>query len=146
MTDDEIYMRRALALARLQNGRTGKNPAVGCIILNAEGRVISEAATGDSGRPHAEQLALSRLQPGQAAGGTAYVTLEPCIERSTGEASCSTQLIDADLARVVVAALDPHPQGAGGVKRLQDAGLIVDAGLMEAEAEALYEVFFSSIS
>lgn len=145
MTHDQLHMARALELAQMQHGRTGVNPSVGCVIVNLDGQKISEAATGDGGRPHAEQTALARLPQGKAAGGTAYVTLEPCRERSTDEASCSTRLIDAGIVRVVISAMDPHPKGAGGAGRLREAGIKVETGVFEAEANALYADFFASI-
>ncbi|GAB5458666.1 MAG: hypothetical protein Hens3KO_16960 [Henriciella sp.] len=139
------HMTRALELAKLQHGRTGANPAVGCVILDRDGVVISEAATGDQGRPHAEQTALRRLAVGSASGGTAYVTLEPCRERSTGESACSSRLIEAGITQVVIAALDTHPKGSGGVSRLIGAGIKVETGIMCDQAEALYEDFFASV-
>jgi diaminohydroxyphosphoribosylaminopyrimidine deaminase/5-amino-6-(5-phosphoribosylamino)uracil reductase len=145
MSAHRQHMSRALDLARMQQGRTGKNPSVGCVILDRDMRILSEAATGDGGRPHAEQLALKRVPVGAAAGGTAYVTLEPCRERSTDEASCSQRLIDAGVAKVVIATHDPHPQGTGGVDRLKRAGIQIQIGLMKDEADLLYQDFFASI-
>lgn len=138
-------MQRALELAQLQYGRTGANPSVGCVILDRDGQKVSEAATGDGGRPHAEQIALARLPVGGASGGTAYVTLEPCRERSTDEASCSQRLVEAGIARVFIAVPDQHPQGSGGATRLREAGLSVEMGLMQGEVEALYAEFFATI-
>ena len=140
------HMRRALELARLQHGRTGVNPSVGCVLLDRDGAKISEAATGDGGRPHAEQIALARLPMGAAAGGTAYVTLEPCRQRSTDEAACSQRLLEAGVARVFIATLDPHPNGSGGLKRLLEAGITIETGLLQTEADALYIDFFASVS
>ena len=143
---DSYFMARALNLAQWQQGRTGDNPAVGCVILDATGTIIAEAATGDGGRPHAEELALSRLAQGAAKGGTAFVTLEPCRERSTPVASCSQRLLEAGLDRVVIATTDPHPQGDGGLARLKAAGVTVDLGLMQAQADALYAGFFARVA
>ena len=145
MSAHRKHMSRALELAWMQQNRTGKNPSVGCVILDRDMRVLSEAATGDGGRPHAEQLALMRVPVGAAAGGTAYVTLEPCRERSTDEASCSQRLIDAGIAKVVIATRDPHPQGAGGINRLKAAGIQIQIGLLQNEADALYRDFFASV-
>ena len=145
MSLHQRYMQRALELARMQDGRTAPNPSVGCVILDRDQRLLGEAATGDGGRPHAEQLALSAIPVGAAVGGTAYVTLEPCRERSTDEAACSQRLIEAGVAKVVIAALDPHPQGSGGVERLKEAGIMVETGVCRAPAEALYAGFFASI-
>lgn len=145
MSAHTLHMRRALDLAQLQAGRTLTNPSVGCVIIDRDGQRVSEAATGDGGRPHAEELALSRLPVGAAAGGTAYVTLEPCRERSAGSAPCSQRLIDAGLSRVIIAARDPHPLGSGGFDRLREAGLQVEIGPLKAEAEAFYDDFFKSV-
>ena len=139
-------MRRALDLAVQQAGRTASNPSVGCVILDRDGQRLSEAATGDGGRPHAEQLALQRLPIGAASGGTAYVTLEPCRQRSTGEASCSQRLIEAGLARIIIASLDPHPLGSGGAERLREAGLQVQTGVLRQEADEFYSDFFASVA
>ncbi len=138
-------MRRAIALARVQHGRTGENPAVGCVIMGADGRKISEGATGDGGRPHAEQLALSNLAGKLPVGSTAYVTLEPCRERSTGETACSGRLIAAGVARVVISVMDRHPKGAGGKAAMEAAGIKVELGLLQEEAAQLYEDFFASL-
>lgn len=143
MTAHSLHMRRALDLARLQNGRTAPNPSVGCVILDRDGVKISEAATGDGGRPHAEELALSDLPIGSAVGGTAYVTLEPCRERSSGEPSCSRRLLDAGIARVYAATRDPHPLGSGGMTRLREAGIQVEIGLLQDEADEIYQDFFA---
>jgi pyrimidine deaminase RibD-like protein len=136
MTDEEA-MRRAIALARTQVGRTGENPAVGCVVV-ADGRVVGEGATGDGGRPHAEEVALA--QAGRAAQrSVAYVTLEPCAERSSGALSCSTLLADAGVARVVVACGDPSVYAAGrSCERLHSLGIVYDTGFLADEAASLY--------
>ncbi|MBJ7409762.1 MAG: riboflavin biosynthesis protein RibD [Phenylobacterium sp.] len=133
-------MRRAIALAATRVGRTGDNPSVGCVIVRA-GAVVGEGVTGEGGRPHAEELALD--QAGSAAeGATAYVTLEPCALRSTGVASCSERLVAARVARVVIASRDSSVFAGGeGCRRLHNAGIVTDRGLLEAEADALYATY-----
>lgn len=140
--NDETFMQRALALAALGVGRTGENPSVGCVVVR-DGAVVGEGATADGGRPHAEELAL--VQAGEAARDAAvYVTLEPCAKRSAGTTACADLLIAAGVARVVIAASDPHPFAAGvGVERLRAAGAVVEIGLCEAEARALNADFFA---
>lgn len=135
--NDEDFMRRAIELARSQVGRTGDNPAVGCVIVR-ESRIVGEAATGDGGRPHAEELALA--QAGDlASGAAAYVTLEPCGQRSSGAPSCSELLARAGVARVAVACADPSVFAAGrGGDRLRASGIAFDQGLLASEAEGLY--------
>ena len=138
MNRDEEHMRRAIALAARQVGRTGENPAVGCVIVKG-GAVIGEGATGDGGRPHAEEIALGAA--GEAArAAVAYVTLEPCAERSSGGLSCSQRLVAAGVARVVVACDDASVLAGGlGARRLRDSGVIVEMGLLKDEALTLYE-------
>jgi pyrimidine deaminase RibD-like protein len=137
---DEDHMRRAIALAAAQVGRTGDNPSVGCVIV-ADGSVVGEGVTGEGGRPHAEELALAAAGP-RAAGAVAYVTLEPCAQRSAGGCSCSALLVEAGVSRVVVAAADSSVFAAGeGSRRLRAAGVTVDQGLLNAEASALYAAY-----
>jgi diaminohydroxyphosphoribosylaminopyrimidine deaminase/5-amino-6-(5-phosphoribosylamino)uracil reductase len=138
MSDDAAWMRRAIALARENLGRTGENPSVGCVIV-AGGRAVGEGATGEGGRPHAEEVALD--QAGDAArGATAYVTLEPCGRRSAGRAACGVRLAQAGVARVVVAAADPGAFASGrGLGRLRESGAQIDLGVLASEAmEGLY--------
>ncbi len=140
MSDDAVYMRRAIDLALGRMGETWPNPAVGCVIVK-DGRVLSEAATAPGGRPHAEEQAVPAAGP-DVAGATAYVTLEPCGARSSGRASCAQFLAEAGIARVVVAALDPSPFASGrGTERLRQAGLEVETGLMKDDAAVLSEGF-----
>lgn len=130
-------MRRAIALARVQVGLTGDNPAVGCVIV-ADGVVVGEGATQAGGRPHAEEVALARAGD-LARGAVAYVTLEPCGMRSSGAASCSERLAEAGLARVVVAREDASTFASGqGAERLRAKGVVVELGLLADEAAALY--------
>jgi diaminohydroxyphosphoribosylaminopyrimidine deaminase/5-amino-6-(5-phosphoribosylamino)uracil reductase len=130
-------MRRAIELARSQVGRTGDNPAVGCVVVQG-GAVVGEGATGEGGRPHAEEAALD--QAGAAArGATAYVTLEPCGERTSGAAACGERLARAGVSRVVIACADPSAKAASrGVARLAAAGVQIDLGVLAAEAQGLY--------
>jgi diaminohydroxyphosphoribosylaminopyrimidine deaminase/5-amino-6-(5-phosphoribosylamino)uracil reductase len=138
--DDARFMARAIELALARMGETWPNPGVGCVLVK-DGQVVAEAATAPGGRPHAEEQAVPAA--GDAArGATAYVTLEPCGARSSGRASCAQFLVEAGIARVVVAALDPSPFASGrGTERLRQAGLVVEAGLMEDAAGTLSEGF-----
>jgi diaminohydroxyphosphoribosylaminopyrimidine deaminase/5-amino-6-(5-phosphoribosylamino)uracil reductase len=130
-----LHMRAALALAARGLGNTWPNPSVGCVILR-DGGVVGRGWTQPGGRPHAETEALGRA--GEAArGGTAYVTLEPCCHWGRTP-PCTDALIAAGLARVVVAMRDPDPRVDGaGLARLRAAGIVVEEGLLGAEAAAL---------
>jgi pyrimidine deaminase RibD-like protein len=137
---DETFMRRAIALARAQVGRTGDNPAVGCVIVRA-GEVVGEGATGDGGRPHGEEVALAAAGT-RARGAVAYVTLEPCAERSSGAPSCSELLAQAGVARVVAACADASAFAGGrGTAILHAHGVQFDQGLLNPEAMPLYALY-----
>lgn len=142
--DDRRHMAHALDLARAQLGRTSPNPAVGCVIVS-QGEIVGEGATGDGGRPHAEETALAAAGD-RARGAVAYVTLEPCNQRSGGASSCSSLLAAAGLARVVIACPDPHPLGTHGAQRLAAAGIATETGLLRADAERLNAGFFKHVA
>ncbi|MEO6627770.1 MAG: bifunctional diaminohydroxyphosphoribosylaminopyrimidine deaminase/5-amino-6-(5-phosphoribosylamino)uracil reductase RibD [Aquihabitans sp.] len=124
-------MRQAIALAAAVRGSTAPNPWVGCVIEAADGRRF-EGATEPPGGRHAEVVALDAAGPA-AAGATAWVTLEPCAH--TGRTGpCAQALIDAGIARVVVALEDPDPRVSGrGISALRAAGVVVEVGV-EADA------------
>ncbi len=125
-------MGMALSLGRRGLGRVWPNPNVGCVIVRG-GRVIGRGWTADGGRPHAETRALSGID---AAGATAYVTLEPCAHHGKTP-PCSEALIAAKVVRVVIATGDPDPRVAGkGIAMLRAAGIEVLTGVREAEARA----------
>ncbi|RAH98743.1 bifunctional diaminohydroxyphosphoribosylaminopyrimidine deaminase/5-amino-6-(5-phosphoribosylamino)uracil reductase RibD [Acuticoccus sediminis] len=129
---DQSWMAAALALGRQGNGRTAPNPSVGAVIVK-DGVVVGLGRTADSGRPHAEVVALR--QAGDAArGATVYCTLEPCSHFGKSP-PCADALIAAGIARAVVAIEDPNPEVAGrGTSRLRAAGIDVDVGLGAAQA------------
>lgn len=130
---DTAFMRRAIALTR--PGKTWPNPSVGCVIVR-DGAIIAEGTTGDGGRPHAEEIALTVA--GDATGATAHVTLEPCGCRSTGAPSCSQRLVEAGIARVVYACEDPSPFAShAGPERLKSAGIPIESGLLADQAKHL---------
>lgn len=143
MSDAEI-MRVALSLAARGLGRTAPNPTVGCVLVAPDGKILGQARTADAGRPHAETRALAQAGA-SAAGATAYVTLEPCAHHGqTGP--CAQALIDAGIARVVIATLDPDPRTAGkGAAMLRAAGIGVSVGVLESQAKQLNAGFIKRI-
>ncbi len=142
MSDDARWMGAALALATRGIGRTAPNPPVGCVIIR-DGCVVGRGWTQPGGRPHAEAMALE--QAGEAAGGaTAYVTLEPCAHVSPRGPACADLLVEAGLARVVVAARDPDQRTNGaGIARLEAAGIAVTSDVSRTTAEQVMAGFFS---
>jgi diaminohydroxyphosphoribosylaminopyrimidine deaminase/5-amino-6-(5-phosphoribosylamino)uracil reductase len=130
--DDEV-MRRAIELARGARRRTAPKPPVGCVIVR-DGAIVGEGATGPTpGGSHAEVVALAAAGA-RAHRATAYSTLEPCNHYGTTP-PCTEALVDAGIARVVVAVGDPDERVAGrGYARLTDAGVEVVTGVCEDEA------------
>lgn len=137
-------MALALTLGRRGMGRVWPNPAVGCVIVH-EGQIVGRGWTADGGRPHAETRALAQAGV-RARGATAYVTLEPCAHHGQTP-PCAQSLIDAGVARVVVAIGDPDPRVAGrGVAMLRDAGIAVETGLLADQARVDHAGFLTRIT
>lgn len=137
-------MARALRLAERGRYSAHPNPMVGCVIAHGD-RVVGEGWHVKAGEPHAEVNAL-RDAGDEAQRTTAYVTLEPCAHEGKTP-PCVFALIGAGVSRVVVAIEDPFPQVAGkGIAALRDAGIEVDVGLMESQAQALNRGFVSRVT
>ena len=141
---DEQYMRYAIELAAQGEGRVEPNPMVGCVLVR-DNQIIGHGFHKQFGGPHAEINAIDSIgklvdSDGQnsahldAAGATVFVTLEPCSH--TGKTGpCCDALINAKVSRVVIACRDPNPLVEGqGIKRLEDAGIEVEVGLLETQA------------
>jgi diaminohydroxyphosphoribosylaminopyrimidine deaminase/5-amino-6-(5-phosphoribosylamino)uracil reductase len=137
-------MALALSLGRRGRGRVWPNPAVGCVIVRGD-RIVGRGWTADGGRPHAETQALA--QAGEAArGAEVYVTLEPCAHQGVTP-PCAGALVVAGVRRVVVACGDPDPRVAGrGLDMLRAAGITVETGVMEAEAQADHAGFLLRVT
>lgn len=137
--DDYDYMARAIALAKKGLYSTKPNPAVGCVIVN-QGEVVGEGWHQRAGMPHAERVALANAGI-KAKGATVYVTLEPCSHHGRTP-PCADGLIEAGVAQVVMAMVDPNSLVSGqGIAKLKQAGIEVKTGLMEEEARNLNKGF-----
>lgn len=124
-------MRQAAALSARALGTTSPNPPVGAVVLDAAGEVVGQGWTRPPGGPHAEVVALQDAGD-RARGGTVVVTLEPC--RHTGRTGpCTQTLLEAGVARVVVACADPTEQAGGGADVLRAAGVDVQSGVLADE-------------
>ena len=134
-TADHSWMAHALRLARQGLYSTHPNPRVGCVIVGY-GQLLGEGWHVRAGEPHAEVHAL-RQAGARARGATAYVTLEPCSHHGRTP-PCAEALVEAGVARVVVAMRDPNPLVAGrGLERLRSVGIEVASGVLESEAREL---------
>ncbi len=137
---DHQCMATALKLAARGIFSPHPNPRVGCVIANGQ-NVLGRGRHEFAGGPHAEIAAL-RDAGEDVKGSTAYITLEPCSHHGRTP-PCTEALLSAGVSRIVVASTDPNPQVNGqGLKKLRNAGLAVETGLMAGEAEALNPGFF----
>lgn len=132
---DYDFMSKAIHLAKKGQYTTHPNPRVGCVIVQ-NNKIFGEGYHQKAGQAHAEINALANVTEPMTSA-TAYVTLEPCSH--TGKTPpCVNALIEAGIVRVVIAMQDPNPQVAGqGIKRLQDAGITVEVGILEEQARLL---------
>ena len=142
MNQDEKLMQSALALARRGIGSVEPNPAVGAVIVKAN-QIIGKGWHKKFGGPHAEINALEDCKTFgvNPRGAAMYVTLEPCShEGKTGP--CTQAIIEAGLAKVIVATIDPSEHAGGkGIEQLRDAGIEVQTGICETEAKILNAPF-----
>ena len=108
--NDAEYMRLALALAERGRGWTAPNPMVGAVIVK-DGAVIGQGWHERYGEPHAERNALASCTA-DPAGGTMYVTLEPCCHHGK-QPPCVDAILTSGIRRVVIGSADPNPLVAG---------------------------------
>jgi diaminohydroxyphosphoribosylaminopyrimidine deaminase/5-amino-6-(5-phosphoribosylamino)uracil reductase len=138
------FMDRALELAQGALGWCSPNPAVGAVLVR-DGRIVGEGRTQPPGQAHAEIMAL-RAAGTAAAGAALYVTLEPCSHFGRTP-PCTNALIDAGVAEVHAAMLDPSPWVNGqGMAALAAAGIVTEVGTRGDDARLLNEAYFKWVS
>jgi diaminohydroxyphosphoribosylaminopyrimidine deaminase/5-amino-6-(5-phosphoribosylamino)uracil reductase len=141
---DERLMAAAHSIGRRNLGRTYPNPAVGALVVRFEDGqplIVARGWTAAGGRPHAETEAL-RIAGEAARGATTYVTLEPCAHHGRTP-PCADAIVNAGIARAVIAVEDPNPEVKGkGVAQLRAAGIEVVLGVGAAEARIVHAGHF----
>lgn len=146
MTSDELFMRRAIELARLGIGNVSPNPLVGCVIVH-EGKIIGEGWHQQYGKAHAEVNAInSVVEKSLLVESDVYVNLEPCSHFGKTP-PCADLLIQHKVKRVIVAIPDPNPLVSGkGIQKLTERNIEVIKGVCENDALYLNRRFFKSIN
>lgn len=140
MIEDDLWMKRALDLARRGLGRTSPNPMVGAVLVN-EGKEVGSGWHAGPGQPHAEIIALSKAGAASR-GATLYASLEPCVHHGRTP-PCTEAVIEAGVGRVVATGEDPDPKVSGrGLEALVAAGLRVSTGVREKQARNLNAAYF----
>jgi diaminohydroxyphosphoribosylaminopyrimidine deaminase / 5-amino-6-(5-phosphoribosylamino)uracil reductase len=119
-----MSLARALELAERGRGATYPNPVVGAVVVGANREVVGEGWHERKGEAHAEVIAL-RAAGEQARGATLYLTMEPCSHHGSTP-PCTAAVLEAGIARVVAASLDPNPEAGGGLELLRAAGVEVE--------------------
>ena len=134
------WMKRAIHLASLGDGKTSPNPMVGAVILDKYGNIISEGFHCKAGMPHAEAMAFKNLKK-DATGGSMYVNLEPCCHQGKTP-PCVDKVISSGIKKIYVSIKDPDKRVSGkGIKLLKEAGIQVHLGLCKKESLELNKAF-----
>jgi diaminohydroxyphosphoribosylaminopyrimidine deaminase/5-amino-6-(5-phosphoribosylamino)uracil reductase len=165
MVDDNFYMDLCLKEAWKYQGLTYPNPAVGSLILDDFGKILSLEAHRKSGYGHAELNAISKAfellgdttiknlktpsakhqyilkhHNNRFKNFTIYVTLEPC--NHTGSTPpCSMLIKTLGFKRVVIGSLDINKEATGGANLLKNSGKEVVTGVLEKECDELLKPF-----
>lgn len=146
MTDDQKYMRRCIQLAKNGRQNAKPNPMVGAVIVSADGRIIGEGYHVRCGEGHAEVNAFASVSAEDEAllpESTIYVSLEPCSHYGKTP-PCADLIIKKGVRRVVVGCIDEFAEVQGrGIRKLREAGIEVEVGVLEEECKALNRRFFT---
>ncbi len=137
------FLLKAHQIAKKNFGNTFPNPSVGCVIVK-NNKIISTGVTAKTGRPHAEEIALTNAGK-KSLGSTMYVTLEPCNHQSY-KGSCTNQIIRSGIKKIYIAKTDPDPRtNKKSIKRLKQNGLYVNVNLTNKNTYELNKFFFESL-
>ncbi|MBQ9215977.1 MAG: bifunctional diaminohydroxyphosphoribosylaminopyrimidine deaminase/5-amino-6-(5-phosphoribosylamino)uracil reductase RibD [Prevotella sp.] len=146
MTEDEKFMRRCIQLARNGRQNAKPNPMVGAVIVSTDGRIIGEGYHVRCGQGHAEVNAFASVNAEDEAllsEATMYVSLEPCSHYGKTP-PCADLIIKKGVRRVVVGCVDEFAEVQGrGIRKLREAGIDVEVGVLEKECQALNHRFFT---
>jgi len=136
-------MQRALELATLGAGQVSPNPLVGCVIVN-NGKIIGEGWHKKYGEAHAEVNAINSVpDKNLLTGATLYVSLEPCSHFGKTP-PCADLIAQYKFNKVVICNADPNPLVAGkGIKKIKEAGILVEQGILNEKGRELNKRFFT---
>ena len=145
MEEHKKYIRRCLELAQLGLGTAAPNPLVGSVIVY-KNKIIGEGYHKLYGTEHAEVNAVESVLDDDVkylSDATIYVNMEPCcIYGNTPP--CTDLIIKTKIPKVVIANIDKDERVSGaGVQKLENAGIQVTCGVLEAEAREINRRFFT---
>ncbi len=143
--NDEIFMNRAISLAKKATGKTCPNPLVGAVIVKNV-KIIGEGYHKKCGMPHAEVEAINSVKnKDDLKGATIYVNLEPCNHYGKTP-PCSLAIEQSGIKRVVIGMLDVNKKASGGAEYLKSRGINVESGILEDKAKKLNEIFIENVA
>ncbi len=143
MEQPDVLMHRVLELAKEGEGNVNPNPMVGALLVK-DGEIISEGAHRLYGEAHAEVDALNRVTESPV-GSTLYVNLEPCTYDGKTP-PCVPTIIQSGVSKIVIANRDPNPKVNGeGIRKLKEAGLEVEVGVLAQEGFELNRGFMKTM-
>ena len=136
---DRLYMTLAKNLAKQNIGITNENPSVGCVIVK-NNKIISYSTTNQSGRPHAETLAIKRAKE-SVKGSTVYLTLEPCSHFGKTP-PCTKALIRSKVKKVIYSINDPDDRTTNKAKfKFKQHKIKTYSGLMNSDINRIYSKY-----
>ncbi len=139
------FMKKVLRLAEKGSGRVSPNPLVGALVVK-NGKILSQGFHHHFGGPHAEAVALNKLDRSATRDSTLYVNLEPCVHQGKTP-PCVDKIIDYGIGKVVIGIEDPNPLVKHkGIEKLQTAGIKVELGIREKECREINEAFIKSVT
>src|SRR5690554_6085418 len=143
MSPHQLYMQRALQLAKIGLANAMPNPSVGAVIVYKD-TIIGEGFTAAFGGSHAEVNAINSVKNQELLKeSTLYVTLEPCSHFGKTP-PCANLIIDKKIPKVVIGCIDPFAKVAGkGIQLLKDNGIEVVTGILEEECKVSHKRFFT---
>lgn len=160
----DFYMNLALNEAWKYQFLTYPNPAVGCVILDKNGKILAIKAHEKAGRSHAELNAVSRafksLKPeiclpkeanethdficknhqGLFKDSIAFVTLEPCFHQGKTP-PCAKLFSELGFKKVFISIKDENKIASGGAEFLKRQGVEIEFGVLENEGKKLLKPF-----
>lgn len=145
MNKDEVFMKKAIELAKKGLHKTCPNPAVGAVIVKDD-KIIGQGYHKKAGSDHAEVAAIKSVgDKSMLEGATMYVTLEPCNHYGKTP-PCSLAILNSKIKRVVIGMLDVNKTASGGAQFLKEKGLDVISGCLEEQCRKLNEIFITNIT
>ena len=135
---DKKIMNFAISLAENNKYLTGTNPSVGCVIVR-KNMILSFATTNYGGRPHAENIALSKNRFNK--GTTLYSTLEPCSHHGKTP-PCTNAIIKNKVKKVYYSIEDKDFRTFNKTKKiLKSKNIIAKSGLQKNKVHNLYKEY-----